>query len=34
MRSRRLILLTSVSMDGIAGRPDGMIGWPAPSTGR
>jgi len=34
MRSRRLILLMSVSMDGFAGRPDGTIDWPAPSTGR
>jgi len=34
MRSRRLILLASVSMDGFAGRPDGTIDWLTPSTGR
>jgi hypothetical protein len=34
MRSRRLILLTLVSMDGFAGRPDGTIDWLTPSTGR
>jgi hypothetical protein len=34
MRSRRLILLTSVSMDGFTGRPARTIDWPAPSTGR
>jgi hypothetical protein len=34
MRSRRLILLTSVSMGSFAGRPDGTIDWPARSTGR
>ena len=34
MRSRRLILLTSVSMDGFAGRPDSTIDWLPPSTGR
>ena len=27
MRSRRLILLMSVSMGGLAGRPDGTIDW-------
>jgi hypothetical protein len=33
MRSRRLILLTSVSMDGFAGHPDATIDWltPAPA---
>jgi hypothetical protein len=34
MRSRRLILLTLVSMDGFAGRPARTIDWLAPSTGR
>jgi hypothetical protein len=34
MRSRMLILLTSVSIDGFTGRPRGTIDWPAPSTGR
>jgi len=34
MRSRRLILLTSVSMDGVTARPARTIDWPNPSTGR
>ena len=34
MSGRRLIVLTSVSMDGFAGRPDGTIVWLTPSTGR
>jgi len=34
MRSRRLILLTSVSMDGATARPARTIDWPNPSTGR
>ena len=34
MRSRRLIVLMSVSMDGFAGRPDATIDWLTPSTGR
>ncbi len=34
MRSRRLILLMSVSMDGFAGRPARTIDWLTPSTGR
>ena len=34
MRSRRPILLTSVSMEGFAGRPDTTIDWLTTSTGR
>ena len=34
MSGRGLILLTSVSMDGFAGRPDGTIDWLTPGTGR
>jgi hypothetical protein len=34
MSGRRLIVLMSVSMDGLADRPDGTIDWLTPSTGR